>query len=103
MLTQLATLKARLEIIVPDFDDLLTNSIKAVSARFEKECNRTFGWGSDLIQEFSADSTEIAVSRYPVDSITGFSVKTTDAEAAVPVEGVQFLTRNSCVISLEAP
>lgn len=103
MLTQLSTLKARLETIVTDFDDILTNSIKAVSARFEKEANRTFGWGINLSQEFMADSTEIVVSNYPIASINGFYIKTTDDESWVPAEGVQFLTRNNCVISLQEP
>jgi hypothetical protein len=43
MLAQLTTVKSRLEILDTDttYDDLLTNAIKAVSARFDGECNRT--------------------------------------------------------------
>src|SRR5437016_14618066 len=41
MLTQLSTVKTRLAVVVTDYDDLLTNAIKAVSARFDKETNRT--------------------------------------------------------------
>src|SRR5947209_16663090 len=44
MLTQLTTLKARLEITVTTYDAILTNAIKAVSARFDKECNRILAW-----------------------------------------------------------
>jgi hypothetical protein len=38
--TQLSTVKSRL-ITVTDYDDLLTNAIRAVSDRFDKETNRT--------------------------------------------------------------
>src|SRR5205814_39501 len=41
MLTQLSTVKSRLALTITDYDDLLTSAIKAVSARFDKECNRT--------------------------------------------------------------
>ena len=40
MLAQLSTVKSRLALVVTDYDDLLTNAIKAVSARFDKETNR---------------------------------------------------------------
>ncbi len=40
MLTQLSTVKTRLGITVTDYDALLTSAIKAVSARFDRECNR---------------------------------------------------------------
>ncbi len=41
MLAQLSTVKSRLAISVIDYDDLLKNAIKAFSARFDKETNRT--------------------------------------------------------------
>ena len=41
MLTQLSTVKTRLVLTVTDFDGILTSAIKAVSARFDKEANRT--------------------------------------------------------------
>ena len=43
MITQLLTVKTRLGIDEFDVthDALLTNAIKAVSARFDQECNRT--------------------------------------------------------------
>ena len=37
MLTQLSTVKSRLALTVTDYDDPLTNAIKAVSTRFDKE------------------------------------------------------------------
>src|SRR5882724_9317680 len=41
MLTQLSTVKTRLALTVTDYDGILTNAIKAVSDRFDKETNRT--------------------------------------------------------------
>ncbi len=43
MLCQLSTVKARLALLDTDttYDALLTSAIQAVSARFEKETNRT--------------------------------------------------------------
>ena len=55
MLTQLATIKTRLAVVVTDYDDILTNAIKAVSARFDKECNRTLARSTGTTEEFSAD------------------------------------------------
>ena len=40
MLTQLSTVKQRLAIVVTDYDGILTNAIRAVSDRFDKETNR---------------------------------------------------------------
>jgi len=41
MLTQLSTVKTRLALTVTDYDAILTNALKAVSDRFDKETNRT--------------------------------------------------------------
>jgi len=62
MLTQLSTVKARLALIVTDYDGILTNAIKALSTRFDKETNPTMSRSTGITDEFSADDTEIAVS-----------------------------------------
>ena len=61
MITQLSTVKARLAIDPLDttYDDLLTSAIKAVSARFDKETNRTLSRTATATHEFDADDTEI--------------------------------------------
>jgi len=59
MLTQLSTVKSRLALTVTDYDDLLTNAIKAVSARFDKETNRTLSRTATGTHEFDADDSEI--------------------------------------------
>src|SRR6266566_2963370 len=102
MLTQLSTLKARLEITVTTYDTILTNAISAVSARFEKECNRTFG-RAEVTQEFAADRTEIILAAYPYQAITVFSLKSSEAEGWLDQPEPEYLVRNSCVISLSEP
>ena len=59
MLTKLSTVKSRLALTITDYDDLLTNAIKAVSARFDKETNRTLSRTATATHEFDADDTEI--------------------------------------------
>ena len=68
MLCQLSTVKSRLAIVVTDYDDLLTNAIKAVSARFDKETNRTLSHTTTASHEFVATDTEILPHCYPVES-----------------------------------
>src|SRR4051812_47279479 len=103
MLTQLATLKARLEITVTTYDTILTNAIKAVSARFDKECNRVFARDIGITQEFSADRTEILAACYPVEAVTKFELKSTEAEGWAEQAAADYLLRRSCVISLLNP
>jgi hypothetical protein len=52
MLTQLSTVKSRLAIDEFDlqYDTLPTNAINGVSARFDKECNRTLSRTGNAIQ-----------------------------------------------------
>jgi hypothetical protein len=103
MLTQLSTVKNRLALTVTDYDDLLTSAIKAVSARFDKECNRTFARSIDTNDEFSADQTEVSASCYPVESVTKFELKANETDGWSEQTGVQYLLRRQCVISLHSP
>ena len=59
MLTQLTTVKSRLALTVTDYDVILTNAIKAISARFDKETNRTLARTTTATHEFHAADTEI--------------------------------------------
>ena len=105
MLTQLLTVKSRLALdeFNVQFDALLTNAIKAVSARFDKETNRTLARTVDATHEFSADETEILVPCYPVETVTKFELKSTEAEGWVEQTGIDFLIRRQCIISLTSP
>src|SRR6516225_6965006 len=102
MLTQLATVKARLEILPSDVthDDLLTRAIEAVSARFDRECNRTLARTVDATQEFGAGDTEIIARCYPVEAVTKFELKTSEAEGWVEKAGARYVVRLACIISL---
>lgn len=105
MLTQLTTIKARLQILDTDntYDALLTNAIKAVSARFDKETHRTLARTENATFEFPADTTEILVPCYPIESVTKLETKSSEAEGWVEQNGLDYLIRGRCVISLNSP
>src|SRR5437870_11370037 len=103
MLTQLSTVKSRLALLVTDYDDLLTNAIKAVSDRFDKETNRTLGRTTTGTHEFDATDTEILPPAYPIESLTKFETKPDEATAWSEQTGVKYLIRRACVISLSSP
>jgi len=100
MLTQLATVKARLDITVTTYDTLLTNAIRAISTRFDQECNRTFARTAGATEEFDGDGTEIRVAAYPIETVTKFELKITEREGWVEQTDVDYLIRRNCVISL---
>ncbi len=103
MLTQLSTVKSRLALLVTDYDDLLTDAIKAVSGRFDKETNRTLACTASDTHEFDATDTEILPPCYPVESVTKFELKSNEADGWSEQTGVQYLIRRKCVISLSVP
>src|SRR6266436_8913038 len=105
MLTQLLTVKSRLALdeFNVQYDSLLTSAIKAVSTRFDKEANRTLARTVDATHEFAADETEILVPCYPVETVTKFELKSTEAEGWVEQTGIDFLIRRACIISLTSP
>src|SRR6266403_1855453 len=111
MLTQLTTIKSRLSLAEFDIKDdvLLTNFIALVSARFENDCNRLFGYKLNEADEFQADETELRVRRYPIDEaqpITFQKLSTLNSQLSTPSSGWQIVTDaeyillRGCVISL---
>src|SRR5882762_10845902 len=103
MLTQLSTVKSRLALTVTDYDDLLTNAIRAVSARFDKETNRTLARTVAVCQDFDATDTEILPSCFPIESVTKFELKSNETDGWSEQIGVQYLIRRQCVMSLQSP
>src|SRR3982751_4102358 len=105
MLTLLSTVKARLAIdpLVTTFDYLLTSAIKAISARFDKETNRTLARTTGFTDEFPGDQTEILAGCYPIESVTKFETKSTEAEGWLEQTGIDYLIRRNCIISLALP
>ncbi len=103
MLTQLSTVKSRLALLVTDYDDLLTNAIKAVSARFDKETNRTLSRTTAATHEFEVDETEVSPPCYPIESVTKFELKSNETDGWSEQTGVEYLIRRQCVISLSSP
>src|SRR5882724_11960841 len=102
MLSTLSTLKARLGI--PDldiqYDDLLTSALTALSVRFDQETNRTLTRTANSLHEFPADDTEIVLPLYPVESISKFELKTSEAEGWIEQTNVIYLIRRNCIVSL---
>ena len=105
MLTQLSTLKSRLGLLEPDtqYDSLLTNAVKAVSERFDRECNRRLARTENFVQEFSPDITELCAVCYPIETVTKFELKANETDGWIEQTGVLYLVRRQCVISLTAP
>ena len=106
MLTTLSTLKSRLAIdqANPQYDDLLTSAIKSLSARFDKETNRTLARTENATFEFHPRDTELSPPCYPIESVTKFETKSSEASGWQEVSPApDFLLRSSCIISLGAP
>jgi hypothetical protein len=105
MLTALPTVKARLGLLVTDtqYDALLTRAIAGFSARFDAECNRTFERTVGVCQDFAVGEIEVPVSCYPIEAVTRFEIKATEAAGWVEQTGVDYLIRSRCVISLSVP
>ena len=105
MLTQLPSLKSRLAILETDttYDALLTTAIRAVSARFDKETNRTLARTENATFEFDSADTEVCPPCYPIESVTKFETKTSEANGWTELTAPDFLIRRSCIISLQTP
>ncbi|HEV2393356.1 MAG TPA: hypothetical protein VG146_13470 [Verrucomicrobiae bacterium] len=103
MLTQLSTIKSRLSILDSDAsqDPILTNAIKAVSARFDKETNRTLARTENATHEFDADDTEISPPCYPIESVSKFETKSSETEGWTEQPNTDYLLHRGCVISLQ--
>ena len=93
MLTQLSTLKARLGLETFDTTDdaLLVSILKLVSARFAADCNRLFDYGAALTCEFRADQWTINVERPPIESVSAFHLKSTEAEGWLAQPAIDYL------------
>jgi hypothetical protein len=103
MLTSLASVKLRLEILDTDtqYDTLLINTIKAISARFDLETNRTLAHTENATFEFDPADTEICVSCYPIETVTAFQSKTSERTGWQDITPIpDYLIRSSCIITL---
>jgi len=105
MLSTLSSVKSRLALdpLFVDFDDLLTRALTAISARFDRETSRTLTRTANSTFEFDASDTEIIPPCYPIESVSKFETKSTEAEGWVEQSNIDYLIRNSCIISLQSP
>ncbi|HWQ90755.1 MAG TPA: hypothetical protein VN673_03720 [Clostridia bacterium] len=102
MLTQLTTVKWRLAIVPEDTtqDEFLTHAIQAVSARFDRFCNRSFARATGAKHEFSARDLDVCVPCYPIETVTKWETKESEASGWVEQTGVEFVIRRGGVVSL---
>src|SRR5438445_7497144 len=102
MLSTLANLKLRLGI--PDldvqYDALLTSALVSLSSRFDKYTNRTLSRTANTTHEFRGDDTEIIPACVPIEAVSKFELKSNEAEGWVEQTSVEYILRNSSVISL---
>lgn len=104
MLTQLATVKARVNLAPTDVskDAELTLLIEGVSERIARECRRQFARAEGLTQEFRADELNVVLECYPLESVTRFEVKESEATGWVTATAEYIRKRNS-VLTLSEP
>lgn len=100
MLAQLDKVKARVGLIDTSMDEMITRVIEAVSVRFDRECNRTLARTVGAVEEFDGADTEIVVRCYPIETVSRFELKASEAEGWVEQSMPRYLVRRSCVISL---
>ncbi len=106
MLIQLSTLKTRLGIEDADVkdDEFLTNTILSIGARFENETNRVFARAPAATYQFRADEMNLVVDRYPIEAVTSFELKITEALGWVAQTGVDYLISPSrALVEMAAP
>jgi hypothetical protein len=73
-----------------------------VSARFNRETGRILQRTVGATHEFPANELEILPPCYPVEAVSKFEVKESEAAGWVEQTGVEHLVRGGCVISLTA-
>lgn len=101
MLTQLSTVKARLEIDEFDvkYDALLTNAIKATGARFEMICRRKFARTTNIQQEYELREPHILLTLYPFESLTTWETRTDPNGSWNDVTGLAYDVTQKCVLT----
>jgi hypothetical protein len=105
MLSTLSSVKSRLAIpdLNVEFDDLLTTALTALSARFDRETNRTLTRTANTTHEFDPCETEIIPPSYPIESVSKFETKSTETEGWIEQSNIDYLIRNSTVVTLSSP
>ena len=93
MLTTLAKVKTRLGISDATQDALLTQTIEAVSARFDGETGRTLQYILGAQEIARGDEVLIPLRAYPLDTITQFEVHTWGRESGGAGSGL-FVTKD---------
>lgn len=102
MLTTTAAARERLGLPDTKDDAWLTTAIGWATGIFEKICNRQFGRIAGALQEFDACDQTVLLRRYPVESISLFSLRV--GLVWLPESGVQYdYDGDSGVLHLYSP
>lgn len=70
---------------------MLAGILRLVTARFELECGRRFARDASATFEFDAQEMDLRVDRYPVESVSGFHLKSSEAGGWTEVSDVEHL------------
>ncbi len=102
MLTQLTTVRSRLGLteLEIQWDALLINTIAAVSARFDRECGRTFTRTENFAQEFCPADRQVTLRCHPFETLGRFELKSAESIGWEAQADVEYLVRHGCVLSL---
>ncbi len=106
MLTLLDTVKARLGLAPEDVQDdtLLENLIKFASGRFEADCRRKFGRVEGATWEFRADAAAVFPERVPLEAVSAWHLKETEADGWEEQTEVDYLIgAKKNVLELDLP
>jgi hypothetical protein len=102
MLTTITAARERLGLPDTKDDIWLTIAIGWATGIFEKVCNRQFGRVSGALQEFDACDQSILLRRYPVESVSLFSLRV--GYAWMPQNGARYdFDGPSGVVHIYAP
>lgn len=93
MLAQLGTVKTRLGMLPSDTQDdaQLTSFIKLTSARFAQDCRRVFERTAGATYTFRASECLVIPDRLPIEAVTAWEVKATEADGWETVTDADFL------------
>ncbi|MCX7723545.1 MAG: hypothetical protein N2379_10900 [Verrucomicrobiae bacterium] len=99
MLATVAQLKSVLGLPAHDVadDEQLEFILQAVTARFERETDRRFGYLSGAVYEFAARDTRVLPNRLPVWKVLRFEEKSLAADEWVEVQAPRLAIRHGVI------
>jgi hypothetical protein len=72
-------------------------------SQVDRETNGTLICTANSTHEFDACETEIIPPCYPIESVSKFETKSTEAEGWLEQSNIDYLIRNNTVVTLSSP